>query len=590
MNSPIYYHDTINRGEINLSIEVLNSFDLAHDYSIKEWISIYMNPFLEKILDENEKNRDKVGEKKFLEFFNKEYEKNLMSAFIKSFSVLIDDILTKKINDSKTRFLSFCFIRRMTDCIYDEDYTGLSTNIYFKKKMSNVFSNSRRLIRNLFAFEFIKNLELFNITNIPFGEIVKEDETIEYIYRNNNIIIRFKPKEVGINSGFILYIIKNDNGVEEILNCFYVKKYHGSTKAGSKNFKEEDSETFFYSSPLSFNASFNSIIKKSKLEKRKFDLKEPFLYALLNLLNFIPDVKFFLNPYTIDGFYIATKSISDIKNKFISLSKISIGTNKDNDNFLKESLNQTDFISRFLRLRDLHNDNFGFVIEHNKEIFKSLAIIDFAQPIFMESYRIPSEKLKTEFLNCTYSGQKNEGIRILNLDACYLDDNGMFMKNCLKVEEKTRFLNGFNSIEQFKNRIENVKLPKIDFSEIKRDYFEDEEPDDLLDEKLRNILYIQSENVKNLMIQERGTENKQEENMLRHPITKQPRTNAELIGFKLGKKPKDIDDPSEGQLDYLNDAFEDLDNYCKSIMYNYKILKKIITDGYNKYFVNFIKK
>ena len=73
--------------------------------------------------------------------------------------------------------------------------------------------------------------------------------------------------------------------------------------------------------------------------------------------------------------------------------------------------------------------------------------------------------------------------------------------------------------------------------------------------------------------------------MLRHPITKQPRTNAELIGFKLGKKPKDIDDQSEGQLDYLNDAFEDLDIYCQSIMYNYKNLKKIMIDGHNKYFV-----
>ena len=42
---------------------------------------------------------------------------------------------------------------------------------------------------------------------------------------------------------------------------------------------------------------------------RKFDLKEPFLYSLLNLLNFVPEVKFFINPYTIDGFYIATKNI-----------------------------------------------------------------------------------------------------------------------------------------------------------------------------------------------------------------------------------------------------------------------------------------
>ena len=398
-NLPIYYHNTINRGKVNLSIEVLNALDLAYSNSVKEWISTYMNPFLEKILDEYEIQRDKVGEKKFLAFFNQVYESNLITAFIRNFSILIDDILTKKINDSKTRLLSFCFIRRMTDCIYDEDYTGLSTNIYFKKKMSNVFSNSRRLIRNLFAFEFIKSLELFNITNIPFGEIVKGDEKIEYNYIDNNTIIRFKPKEVGINSGFILYIIKYEklNGEEKNLNCFYVKKCHGSPKDRSKNFKEEDSETFLHSSPISFNASFNSITKKSKLEKRKFDLKEPFLYALLNLLNFIPEVKFFINPYTIDGFYIATKSISDIKNRFISLSKISVGTNKDNDYFLKESLNQTDFISRFLRLRDLHNDNFGFVTEHNKETFKSLAIIDFAPPIFMESYKIPSEKLKTEF-------------------------------------------------------------------------------------------------------------------------------------------------------------------------------------------------
>ena len=405
----------------------------------------------------------------------------------------------------------------------------------------------RLLIRNLFAFEFIKSLELFNITNIPFGEIVKSDEEIEYKYNDNNIIIRFKPKEVGINSGFILHIIKNEqfNGEEKSLNCFYVKKCHGSTKAGSNNFKKEDSETFLRSSSISFNASLSSIIKKSKLEKRKFDLKEPFLYSLLNSLNFTPEVKFFINPYTIDGFYIATKSISDMKNRF-----------------------------------------FGFVTEHNKEIYKLFAIIDFAQPIFMESYRIPSEKLKTEFLDCTYSEQKNEGIRILNLDDAYLDDNGIFMKKFLKVEEKIRFLNGFNAFEQFKNRIETVKLPQIDFSKIKREYFDDEEPDDLLDEKLRNILYIQSENIKNLMNQKRGTENNQEENMLKHPITKQPRTNAELIGFKLGKKPKDIDDPSEGQLDYLDDAFEDLDNYCKSIMYNYKILKKIITDGYNKYFAN----
>lgn len=79
----------------------------------------------------------------------------------------------------------------------------------------------QKIIRYLFAFEFIKSLELFNITNISFGEIVKGDEKIENNYGNNKIIIIFEPKDVGINSGFILYIIKNEqfNGEEKILNC-----------------------------------------------------------------------------------------------------------------------------------------------------------------------------------------------------------------------------------------------------------------------------------------------------------------------------------------------------------------------------------
>ena len=138
-NLPIYYHDTIYKGEKNLSIEVLNSLDLAYSNSVEEWVSTYMNPFLEKILDENEIQRNKVGEKKFLAFFNQVYESNLITAFIRNFNILIDEILTKKINDSKTRFLSFGFIRRITDCIYDEDYTGLSTNIYLKKKCPMFF-------------------------------------------------------------------------------------------------------------------------------------------------------------------------------------------------------------------------------------------------------------------------------------------------------------------------------------------------------------------------------------------------------------------------------------------------------------------
>ena len=37
-------------------------------------------------------------------------------------------------------------------------------------------------------------------------------------------------------------------------------------------------------------------------------------------------------------------------------------------------------------------------------------------------------------------------------------------------------------------------------------------------------------------------------------------------------------------LEYIEDAFEDLDNYCQGIMCNYKTLKKFIMDGYHTHF------
>ena len=583
-NLPIYFEETINEQQINYSLETLNSIDSACSKIKEEWIKKNMNIFLNAILNEKNSKRYKEGEAKFLEFYNRIYENYLITAFIDNFNPMIYNILNIKINDSNTRFLSFAFIRRMTDCIYSKEISGLSINLYFNKKLSEVFSNSKRLIRNLFAYEFIKSLELFQINNIPSGEFIKENNIIEYNYDDIDIIIRFKPKEKGINSGFILNIIKieQSNKSEIVLNSFYVKKYYGSSKSGSKNFEKEDSGSFFTLSPLTFKTSFSSYEKTNKPKKRKFDLKEPFLYTLLNLLNYVPEVKFFINPYTLDGFYIITKNISDQKNSFLSLSAISMKNVKDNHNFMNESINQADFISRIFRLRDLHNENFGFIVENSQQIFKSLAIIDFIQPIFMETYQISNEKLIKDFLNCSYSEQRNEGIRILTLDNCDLDEKEIYIKTVfLKVEEKTRIVNGFNSLQQFNKRIESAKIKQINFSEIKEKIFKEEEPDDDLDDKFRNILNVSLENIKNLMLKKRGIENNSEEIMLRDPKLNQPRTNAELIGFNLGKKKGDFD-LLEGRLDYLDDAFEDLDNYCQSIMHNYKILKKFINDSYNK--------
>ena len=585
-NLPIYSNKLVLKGIVNYALRTLKSLDSVCSKIKEEWIDIEMSQFLQEIFQENSKNRYKIGEESFLKFYNKTFEKKLISVLIENFNPMINYILNAKINDPKNRYISFGFIRRMTDCIYDEDLSGLSTNSYFIKLISNVFTNSQRLIRNLFAFEFIKSLELFQIEKIPSVELESNNDIFEYNYNENNIIIRFKPKKKGINSGFVLDIIKTEeiNKSEIVLKSFYIKKYHGSSKFGSNNLEEKHIETFYTLSPINFKATSRTIITRSAWKNRKFDLKEPFLYSILNLLNFVPEVKFFINPYVLDGFYIATKNINDQKNSFMPLTEIKIEMIKNNYDFIKDALNQVDFISRIFRLRDLHSDNFGFIVENNPQIFKELTIIDFIHPNSKEPYRISFEQLIKDFINCNYSQQQNEGIRILNLDDDKLNETEKLMKNeLLKTEEKFRILNGFNTLEKFKNRIKTIKFEQINISENKIKHFEDEEPDDLLDEKFRNMLFTKSQDIKNLMLQKRGIDNKPEEDMLKHPNKNETRTNAELIGFKLEKKKEEDLGILEGHLEYLDEAFVDLDNYCQSIMYNYKSLKKSIIERYNKY-------
>ncbi len=128
---------------------------------------------------------------------------------------------------------------------------------------------------------------------------------------------------------------------------------------------------------------------------------------------------------------------------------------------------------------------------------------------------------------------------------------------------------------------------------------------------LEQTLIRKNLEIKSLMLQQRGTEDKPEEIMLRHPTEwievkidnhatnpvqktiikmQRPRTHAELIGFKSEtgftgvKRPRPAEEPLD--LEYIEDAFEDLDNYCQGIMCNYKTLKRFIIDGYNTYLDN----
>ena len=96
INLPIY-----DNGEINLSLETLNSFDTICSKMEKRWIKIVKGEFLSAILKEgiSSEIRYKNGEKEFLKFYNQLFESNLIEALIENFSSIINiyiKILYKK--------------------------------------------------------------------------------------------------------------------------------------------------------------------------------------------------------------------------------------------------------------------------------------------------------------------------------------------------------------------------------------------------------------------------------------------------------------------------------------------------------------
>ena len=89
----------------------------------------FINFFFDKTKTAEEKSAK--GEKIFLVFFNKDYEKNLITAFIKPFNKIVEIILDEKINEQNTTLISFDFIRRISDCIYNNRYFWINNKRIF---------------------------------------------------------------------------------------------------------------------------------------------------------------------------------------------------------------------------------------------------------------------------------------------------------------------------------------------------------------------------------------------------------------------------------------------------------------------------
>ncbi len=310
-------------------------------------------------------------------------------------------------------------------------------------------------------------------------------------------------------------------------------------------------------------------------------LREPFVYKVLESLYIGPTTAFVVNPYIYGGFFIATKGLTNASQTFMEIEKIDkllvekIHSMQQQDyNSFTVNLTLLDLLSTIMGLHDLNQSNFGFVLSGSGEFqetdFRDKIselvpfIIDFRVGSFDEEYTV---NIGNNFLSGTHQKYKYNSLMSIVLSN--------------QTEKEKKYI-AFQSLKKFQKIIRKARpLAKEDIGEITFNFVTF--GDDVDDFQLKQILNQKCIEIKSLMFQQRGIDDKPEETILKDPVTGKSRTNAELIGFKLGKSPKesDISDISEY---YLDDALEELDNYCQNIICNYKTLKKYIINEYDKYF------
>lgn len=496
---------------------------------------------------------------------------------------VLNTLLIKDEDDSNKQ--KFSFIRKIIDAKYNVITPTDLPYIELLEKSSKIFATSRRLLFSQFL--------IFHLEN--FYEIRKEtkqnnedmDDVFEFnsnsLYMGKNINSSFKNKNNGVTFGGIMNI--NDK-------VFFVKA-HQNYPYKSTTFTSGvvDSRTTMITSEKLFSGKSCS---KTQLNGTILDLKEPFVYKILEKLDLGGNVGFIINPYIENGFFIQTAAltnfvtIDNLKNLiapdvYKEIDSINNAQTKFNCKALPLFYNLTlvDLFGRIFHLTDFNSGNYGLInIDIKQKGFVNdiltgegylPKIIDFSSREVTKDGN--EDLLGQSFLtgNTTVSypdgSLMNKIVKkdLLETSSIPMPNDIVYPFYIYTLQEKFYF--GYKALSQLEKRLQ-IYGQKHQGLFVKEGNIEDTSSDIIL----TKLLETEAEGIKKLMQVHRND----------LPVLAN-RTNAELIGFKNGLAPEDIENERE-RLKYLDNAFKDLDVYCDNVVKNYRALKTFIENGYNKYF------
>lgn len=513
---------------------------------------------------------------------------------------MIDKILNINLWHYDTRLRTYHDIRKINDLILYDD--GIITDVQKSKilnDMNKILVSSQRLLYNISLFQFFlpQSNELYDMTmkGTGFNDLI----TISYansVNKRYQALMKNKSDVGGKQFGIILNL-KEEN---QLNKKFFIKAYMGYyTNAVKKSTGNAETESTIQDNSHSVTGTTNIRVMNI------LDLKEPFVYKVLEQLNIGPQTNFIINPYINNGFYIATDDLNiENKQKFIEIGSIkgntglentelgftnllytflksnnlSIQQNKDRDNVFVEVI-KTDIIARLFKLRDFNTGNFGCIVKNDElnedgqfieQTINSceFKVVDFVVP---EYNLYTNTEIGEQFLsgNTTIKYSKGSIMSKILVERTITskDDDTTVQEKKIQRNLQEKFYFGYKALSQLEKRLQ-IYGQKHQGLFVKEGNIEDTSSDIIL----TKLLETEAEGIKKLMQVHRND----------LPVLAN-RTNAELIGFKNGLAPEDIENERE-RLKYLDNAFKDLDVYCDNVVTNYRTLKVFIENGYNKYF------
>ena len=330
------------------------------------------------------------------------YHRNFLNSLDKSLFLLkdySDNIQMELFEDHSIRKQSFCFFRCISDISLHIDLSNPLPYDFLVNWLPYHLSRSKPILLFLVADFFGHNILKIEDPKIDFG--------IDRAIIDKKYKINFFDKK-GVHLGF--KVLFNNQGETSI---FYVKRFHLTIDY------QRLSDSFSYGSNYSSNIRKKLLIfnRLNPLKLPLLDVKEPFIYKMLEFFGIGPEVQFLLNPFIKYGFFILTKSLKQENLDYVDFSEY-IPLKSDNYKFsgLEVSYLIIQHISFLFLLGDLKYDNFGVQTINDVSIIK---IIDFlSPPHILYSDKIPS--LYYLGLPTVFSSSQSYGIK--NLEPIYFEN------------------------------------------------------------------------------------------------------------------------------------------------------------------------